>query len=149
MPHSLKRILITPGEPAGIGPDIVIMAAQMKWPAELIVVADPKLLEERAQLLGLPLQLIECDWHEEVSKHQPGQLKIYPVSLKVPVKPGELNADNAQYVIETLTIASYLCKNKTAQALVTGPVHKGIINQSGQHFTGHTEFLAKYCSVEH
>jgi len=146
---STKRILVTPGEPAGIGPDIVIQIAQLPWPVELVAIADPDLLTQRAKQLGLPLRLITGDSGQGQESHQPGSLKIIPVKLNIPAEPGTLNAGNSEYVLRTLEIAADLCKKNMADAVVTGPVHKGIINQANIPFTGHTEFFAHFCQVQH
>ncbi len=138
----IPRIAITPGEPAGIGPDIVIKLAQQSHNAELIVIADPDLLKERAALLQLPLTLNPFDSKKPPEKQAAGTLTIFPVKLHSPVTPGVLNADNAAYVLDTLEKATEGCLNGTFNALVTGPVHKGIINEAGIPFTGHTEWLA-------
>lgn len=144
----IPRIIITPGEPAGIGPDITIKLAQQSWPVELIVVGDPVLLETRAQQLGLPLTLNQCSFSQSAEKQLAGSLKIVPVSLNGPCQPGVLNLENASYVLRCLEIATDYCLEKIAAALVTGPVHKGILNQAGFNFSGHTEFLAQRCGVK-
>lgn len=140
----MKRIIITPGEPAGIGPDITIQLAQLAWDAELIVIADPDLLMQRAHLMNLPLQLLD-DKH--TSTHLPGTLKIIPIELNDHVVPGKLNVSNASYVLKTLEAAAKLCLSHQADAIVTGPVHKGIMNEAGISFTGHTEFFAQCANV--
>ncbi|OGT41017.1 MAG: 4-hydroxythreonine-4-phosphate dehydrogenase PdxA [Gammaproteobacteria bacterium RIFCSPHIGHO2_12_FULL_37_34] len=143
----IPRIIITPGEPAGIGPDITIHIAQLALPAELVVVADPALLQERAKQIDLPLQLLECDFNQIATPHQSGKLKIVPVTLNTQAKAGKLNLNHATYVIQTLETAATLCQQKKAHAIVTGPVHKGILNQAGIAFTGHTEFFANFCGA--
>lgn len=143
----LKRILITPGEPAGIGPDITIQIAQERFHAELVVVADPTLMLERAKRIGRPLKLIECNLDQPLKAHEPGTLQILPVKKDSPTEPGFLNPENAAYVIKTLEIAASLCLQNIAQAIVTGPVQKSVINQAGIPFTGHTEFFANYCHI--
>jgi 4-hydroxythreonine-4-phosphate dehydrogenase len=145
--NTLKRIVLSPGEPAGIGPDIIIQAAQTRWNAELIAVGDPKLFAERAQQLNLPLELIpfELD-HPHV--HTPKTLKLIPVSLNTLCQPGILDIKNAPYVLECLTIATNYCLEKKTDALVTGPIHKAIINDAGILFHGHTEFLAHLCGAK-
>lgn len=144
-----NRIAITPGEPAGIGPDLCIELAQ-RPPADTqcVVVADPILLQERAALLSKPLTLTEFDPNAAAQINAPGELFITPVSLAAKAIAGELSAANGEYVLKTLRTASDLVLNKTLDALVTGPVHKGIINDAGINFTGHTEFLAEYCDVK-
>jgi 4-hydroxythreonine-4-phosphate dehydrogenase len=143
-----KRLVITPGEPAGIGPDITIQMAQQPWDAELVVIADPDLLAKRAKCLDLPLQLQTSDPDLPPGSHTPGSLKIIPVRSSATAEPGSLNTKNADYVIRTLETAASLCMNKKADAIVTGPVHKGVINKAGIAFTGHTEFFAQYCGVQ-
>lgn len=129
---SIPRIALTPGEPAGIGPDIVLQLAQHDLPAQLIIFADPEMLAQRAVQLGLKAD----------------HLHIVPIPVNQPVFAGQLNVANAPYVIETLRQACQACQNHDLDALVTGPVHKGIINQAGIPFTGHTEFLAQQTQVE-
>ena len=142
------RVLITPGEPAGIGPDLAVQIAQEKWPAELVVIADPELLCARAKQLDLPpLNLVTCDLQKPAEPHQPGTLKIIPVALQTPCVTGQLNRDNAAYVMRCLELATDACLNKQAQALVTGPIQKSIMNEAGLPFSGHTEFLAERCGV--
>jgi 4-hydroxythreonine-4-phosphate dehydrogenase len=138
-------IAITPGEPAGIGPDLVVQLAQKNYSAQLVAIADPDLLLHRAKLLNLPLKLNEFIKDQP---HQAGQLFILPEKLPTRVTCGELNPDHADYVLRTLTTATQGCLNHTFNALVTGPVHKGIINQAGIKFSGHTEFLADLCHVK-
>lgn len=139
---SCPRILITPGEPAGIGPDITLMAASRAWPAELIAVCDPDCLRERANALGLSVQLKEWNPGLPALPHQPHTLSVIPVPLAVSCKAGEPNTGNAAAILESLKTATALCLNKKADALVTGPVHKAVLNTADKSFTGHTEFLA-------
>jgi 4-hydroxythreonine-4-phosphate dehydrogenase len=138
----LKRIAITPGEPAGIGPDLVIQFAQQDWPIQLVVVASPDLLINRAQLLDLPLTIEVYDSEKAPVAHQAGKLIVIPVELGAPCIPGQLNVNNGQYVVETLRIASEKNISGEFDAVVTGPVHKGLINQAGIAFSGHTEYFA-------
>lgn len=143
MDKPLHRLVITPGEPAGIGPDITLRIAQQNFNAEIFVIADPDLLAQRAQLLGLDVQLNIFDkLPTDLNKHRAGQLNILPVKLATPCVPGKLNSKNSRYVLDCLNMASQYCLNDEASAMVTGPVHKGIINEAGISFTGHTEFLA-------
>ncbi|HGF0770894.1 MULTISPECIES: 4-hydroxythreonine-4-phosphate dehydrogenase PdxA [Kluyvera] len=135
------RVVITPGEPAGIGPDLAIQLAQRDWPLELVVCADASLLTERAKLLGLPLTLLPYAPEQPAKPQRAGTLTLLPVALHAPVTPGELNVENGRYVVETLARACDGCLNGEFAALVTGPVHKGIINDAGIPFTGHTEFF--------
>jgi len=137
-----KRIAITPGEPAGIGPDLTIVIAQQDWPVELVVVACKKLMQERAEMLGLPLTLIDYDSEKDAKPQKAGTITILPVDMVDVCIPGVLNAENGSYVIETLRIASEKNISGEIDAIVTGPVHKGLINQSGIAFSGHTEYFA-------
>ncbi|GAB4593208.1 4-hydroxy-L-threonine phosphate dehydrogenase [Edwardsiella tarda] len=139
----IRRIVITPGEPAGIGPDLIVLLAQHAWPVELVVCADPVLLLARARLLGAPLTLRDYDPRRPAQAQQPGSLTVLPVPLEGDVVPGMLNVANGQYVVATLARACDGCLNGEFSALVTGPVHKGIINDAGVPFTGHTEFFAE------
>lgn len=139
---TLPIIAITPGEPAGIGPDVLIQAVQKFTPnAILVAIADPQLLNDRAAQLGLALKI-----HLLTSKAPTqlplGELWVQPVSMKDNAYCGALNTNNAAYVLETLTIAATGCLNEQYQAMVTAPVQKSIINDAGYPFTGHTEFLA-------
>lgn len=144
----MRRIFITPGEPAGIGPELVIRLAQKAFDAELVVVADPSLLLHRANEIKEPLELSDIDITQAKSIHLPGKLKIIPVNLAVPAVAGQLEVKNASYVLDTLLTAAGQCLSDPESALVTGPIHKGIINQAGIAFSGHTEFLAKFCKIE-
>lgn len=144
-----KRLLITPGEPSGIGPDVTVHIAQQKWPAELVVIADPDLLLQRARQINLPLKLLECDLTLSPKPQPAKTLSILPVKMSSPASAGILDSSHAQYVLQTLELAASLSLAKKAHALVTGPVHKEMINQSGLAFTGHTEFFAQYCKVPH
>jgi len=137
-----RRIAITPGEPAGIGPDLVITIAQQAWPVELVVVASKTLMIERAQQLQLPLTLIDYDGESAIAPQKAGTLTILNVDLNEPCIAGTLNNSNGGYVVETLRIASEKNISGEFDAVVTGPVHKGLINKSGIAFSGHTEYFA-------
>jgi 4-hydroxythreonine-4-phosphate dehydrogenase len=141
----IPRIVITPGEPAGIGPDIILQAVQRDFTAELIIIADPELLMDRAKQLRTPIQLAFCDLNEAATQHVPGTLKMIPTSLAAACLPGKINSANSTYVMDCLALATDLCLQNKAQALVTGPIHKAAINAAGIPFTGHTEFLAERC----
>lgn len=143
----IPRIVITPGEPAGIGPDIVLQTAGLTFPAELIVIASPELLIERAKQLQIPIQLLSCDLNEAATPHIPGTLKIIPASLATACIPGKINSINSTYVMTCLSLATELCLQNKAHAIVTGPIHKAAINAAGIPFTGHTEFLAERCKI--
>lgn len=136
------RIVFTPGEPAGIGPDLCVQLAQRELDIDLVVVADPQLLIDRSKLLGLPLNIQQFDPAAPYTSKQAGTIQLFPTTLNTKSTPGQLNPDNAEYVLQCLRSATEGCMNGTFHALVTGPVHKGVINDAGLPFTGHTEFLA-------
>jgi 4-hydroxythreonine-4-phosphate dehydrogenase len=136
------RIAVTPGEPAGIGADLVITIAQQGWPVEMVVIASKSLLQERAQELSLPLTLIDYDQNTQATPQPAGTLTVLDVELAEPCIPGTLNSANGAYVVETLRIASEKNISGEFDAIVTGPVHKGLINKAGIAFSGHTEYFA-------
>lgn len=139
----IPRIAVTPGEPAGIGPELVVRLAQHSLdPVELVVVADPDLLRETARLLQLPLNL-EVFAAESPRASGAGKLSVVPTAMRQPSIAGRLNRANAAYVLDTLATATDLCLQQSCDALVTGPVHKGVINDAGIAFSGHTEFFAE------
>ena len=138
----VPRIAITPGEPAGIGPDLCIQLAQQDLPCEIIVIANPQLLEQRARQLGLSLKIKEFDGAMPATEHSAGCLTVLPVELAEPAQCGQLNPANSRYVLKTITKATKGCMDGTFAAMVTGPVHKGVINDAGLPFSGHTEFIA-------
>ena len=146
-PDPVFRLALTPGEPAGIGPDLCAQLAQSPPPGvELIVFCDPELLEQRAAALGLPLRLDPPGADPRPCAR--GELRTAPVKLAAPALPGELNPANSAYVLECLRAAVRHILDGRADALVTGPVHKAVINQAGYPFSGHTEFLAELCGCE-
>ena len=141
--HKL-RIAITAGEPAGIGPDIILtLLQQQQWPVDLVVIADPAVLRERAQQLGINLRLRPYTPDEAQRPCEAGECFILPVACAAPVTTGVLDPANAEYVLQTLRRASAGCMSGEFAAMVTAPLHKGIINDAGIPFTGHTEFLAE------
>ena len=143
------RIAITPGEPAGIGPDLCIAIAQNPpSDVELVIVADPKLLANRAAQLGHPLRLKIFEAATEPAKTKAGELTVLPVQLRSKAAPGVLDKANAEYVLETLRVAAQTVSDGNCDAMVTGPVHKGIINDAGIPFSGHTEYLAEFCNQD-
>ncbi|MCW1253982.1 4-hydroxythreonine-4-phosphate dehydrogenase PdxA, partial [Shewanella baltica] len=139
---STKRIAVTPGEPAGIGPDLVVQLAQQAWPAELVVCADPELLTSRAKRLGLQVTFRPYQPNQAPKPQEAGTLTIAPFKLVTESICGQLDEQNSTYVVETLRYAGEKNMSGEFDAVVTGPVHKGIINQAGISFSGHTEFFA-------
>ena len=138
-----KRLAITAGEPAGIGPDLIIQLAQDSHPDELIAICDPELLYTRARQLDLPIVIEKFNHDEPPTPTLARTIKVFPVQLRHSVTAGELDPLNANYVLETLTIAANGCLNGQFDAMITAPVHKGVINDAGIPFSGHTEFLEK------
>jgi len=136
-------ILVSSGEPAGIGPDISLALASRPFNARVAVIGDPDLLAERARLLDQRVELKECSDLGAVGPHRPGSLNVLPIPLAARATPGVLDTRNAAYVLTMLRRATELCVAGTAQALVTAPVQKSVISQSGVAFSGHTEFLAE------
>jgi 4-hydroxythreonine-4-phosphate dehydrogenase len=137
-----KPLLLTPGEPAGIGPDLAVGFAQQARDIPVVAVCDPELLVQRAALLGLPFEPVAYDSARPTVTRKPGELSILPQQMAVKAIAGSLDTANAPYLLQTLKRAVEGCLNGEFSAMVTGPVHKGIINDSGVAFTGHTEFLA-------
>ena len=130
-------IAFTPGEPSGIGPDIAIIYAQKAKKESLLVYCDPDVLIDRAKKLNLPITL------KESKSKNASELSIYPIKTNNKVFPGRLNPANSNYVLETIKQATKDCLNGNCDGLLTGPINKGVINESGIGFTGHTEFLAQ------
>lgn len=145
---SIKRIALTAGEPAGIGPDLCLHIAHQKQHAQLIAIADPVLLKQRAQQLNIEIELIEADLSQPAQLAAIGQLFYLPVTLTATVKAGQLNSANGRYVLDTLQAALDGCLSDQFDAIVTAPVHKGVINDAGFDFSGHTEFFADGAGVE-
>lgn len=139
----IKRIALTPGEPAGIGPDLAVKIAQQDWPVEIVVISDKNLLINRANMLGLPLTLLPYNPNKPAVAQKAGSLTIKEISLAEDSICGALNEKNGAYVLETLKFACDHNIDSEFSAVVTGPVHKGIINKSGIAFSGHTEFFAQ------
>ncbi|GAC1304104.1 MAG: 4-hydroxythreonine-4-phosphate dehydrogenase PdxA [Steroidobacteraceae bacterium] len=138
----VPRIIVTSGEPAGIGPDICVMLARHEWPAELIVAGDRTLLQETAAALGQPLRIIDYGSSRPAGPSLPGVLTVLDVPTVRPVRAGKLDPDHAAYVLRLLDRACDGCMNGEFAAMVTAPIQKSTIIQAGYPFTGHTEYLA-------
>lgn len=141
----LPRIALTSGEPAGIGPDLTVQLARLEVEAQLVAVGDPAVLEAGAARLGIPLRTVEFSPQTPRAAHTPGVLPVVPIAVTATVQPGRLDTRNAAYVLSTLDAGCDGCLAGTFDAMVTAPVHKGIINDAGLPFTGHTEYLAQRC----
>ena len=120
-------IAVTSGEPAGIGPDICLRLAERTWPARLVILGDRQLMAQRAQGLGV----------------DPDAVEVCHIPLTVACTCGRLDPGNAGYVLRLLDVALAGCRNGEYAAMVTAPVHKGVINDAGMAFSGHTEYLAE------
>ena len=147
MPTIYKRLALSLGDPAGIGIDLVLQLAHKQRDSDWIIFADPDIVQQRAKLLNIPITLDIDPKHLQHPRLErpptPGTLAIIPISCPQPrVKAGQLEVLHAPYVLEALKQATQACQDKLCDALITAPVHKGIINQAGIPFTGHTEFLA-------
>ena len=141
-----QPMLITAGEPAGIGPELAVAAAAGR--TDLVVVADPELLADTAHRLDIPVRIREWQPEQEAGPQGNSTVRCLPVPLGETNIPGRLNPKNADYVLKTLQLAGDSVLRGDAVALVTAPVHKGVINDAGYAFSGHTEFLAALAGVE-
>ncbi len=152
--RAVARLALTPGEPAGIGIDLALLLAQQDLSFECVVIADPDLLQQRASLRQLSIEIDIVSTEQLIDPRQSPvantarQLKVWPVFTAVPVAAGSLNPLNAPYVLRTLDQAVAGCQQELFGAMVTGPVHKGVINDAGIAFTGHTEYLAQLTGGE-
>lgn len=146
MKKTAQRLVITSGEPAGVGPDLCVQLAQQDHAFEIVVIADARLLADRASQLQLPLEIIPFteDATQPRSPHSAGRLLVLDIALITPVTAGQLNSANVPYVLKTIDVAIDGCTRGVFDALVTGPVHKGVINEAGVVFSGHTEYLAEH-----
>lgn len=139
---ALPKIVLTSGEPAGIGPDIILMAAMEAWPAQLLALGDYSLFASRAKQLNLPVLLKPYTSSLLATPHTPGTLSLIDIPNKSPCIPGMLEPANASAVLAQLEMAIEMCRVGECQAMVTAPVNKAVINEACFPFKGHTEFLA-------
>jgi 4-hydroxythreonine-4-phosphate dehydrogenase len=145
----MTRLAYTPGEPAGIGPDLAILLADQHQTSDLIIVADPELLQQRAAELGMPFNAHILEQPSDPLDTSPGMLNILPVPLSKPCSAGKTDAGNASYVLECLDKAISACLKGDCSGMVTGPVNKGVIHNAGFEFHGHTEYIAEKTGAEH
>ena len=143
------RLIITTGEPAGVGPDVVLKTAMSDWPAELVAVGCQHMLTERAQHLGLNVRFMPYTSAADVTAHRAGTLPLIHVPLAEACQPGQLNTANAGAVVAQLELATELCVSGECHAMVTAPVQKSVLNDAGIPFSGHTEFLASVTGNHH
>ena len=143
----LPRIAITSGEPAGIGPDICVLLSQLDIAADITVIGDSEVLKNRAQQLNIALDIVPYQISQGIQLHSKNQLKVLHIPTAKAVTAGILNPSNSIYVLNTLTCAIDGALSHAFDAIVTAPVHKGVINDAGIAFTGHTEFLAEHTNT--
>jgi 4-hydroxythreonine-4-phosphate dehydrogenase len=148
-PLNAKRLVVTTGEPAGIGPDLAIAAARSDWPCELVFTGDPAFLAARAQALGVAIAVAE--WQDGATRapHRAGTMAVLPVPLARPVTAGRPDPANARDVLAQLDVAADGCRDGRFAAMVTAPLQKSAINEAGVPFTGHTEYLAARTGAAH
>jgi len=156
-----KKIIITSGEPAGIGPDLCLQLLELLPNSgehhslnntfkgiDFLVIGDPELFHDRAKQLDKDI-VIHCVQHDEIEKDfPPDKLCVLPINCKTEVSVGELNVSNANYVMAMLDTAIDLCRNNICQAMVTCPIQKSILIEAGFKLQGHTEYLAQKCNVD-
>ena len=135
-------LAVTAGEPAGIGADLCLQLSEQAHAVPFVVLADKQLLQQRAEQLGLVVQLHDYD-PKNITPLAAGHLRVLHIPLAVPAVAGLLNPANSPYVLSLLSRAVQGCQSGEFNAMVTAPVHKGVINDAGIPFTGHTEFLAE------
>jgi len=143
MDQTVARIAITPGEPSGVGPDVVIALACRNWPVEIVAIGDSELLRQRAKMLGVSIEARPFDENDEPVPSRAGRLIVCEEPLIAACTPGHPDPANCAYVLATLERACTGCLHGRFAAMVTGPVHKGLINEAGIPFSGHTEYLAQ------
>ena len=138
-----RRLAITSGEPAGVGPDLCLRLAERDWADELVVLCDRRLLEARAAEIGYQPILRHYDPTQPAQPSRRGELTVCDLPAVARVLSGQLDVANAEYVIRLLDRAIAGCRQGEFAAMVTAPLHKGVINDAGRPFTGHTEYLAE------
>ena len=144
-----RPFVLTPGEPAGIGPDLCLLMSRQAQPQALIAIASLELLEARAKTLQLNIQLLPVSPESWPQQPAPaGSLYVWDTPLRAAATPGQLDPRNGPYVLETLTRAGKGCLTGDFAGMITAPVHKGVINEAGIAFSGHTEFLAELTHTE-
>jgi len=139
----VPRLIVTSGEPAGIGPEICILAAARDWPFELAFAGDPAHFALRAEALGVTIEIRNFDPARPVRPHRAGVLPVVASTLARPAVAGRLDAANARYVLALIDEAVAGCRDGRYAAMVTAPVQKSVINEGGVPFAGHTEYLAE------
>ncbi|MFV5191400.1 4-hydroxythreonine-4-phosphate dehydrogenase PdxA [Acinetobacter courvalinii] len=139
-------LYVTSGEPAGIGPDICLSLAERIDERPLVVLADIEMLQQRANLLGLNVELVA--YQGQTASSLQGQLFVEHVPLAKPVNLGQLDSANAAYVLEQLRRSADYAMSGQSVGVATAPVQKSIINEAGIAFSGHTEFYQEFAGVD-
>ena len=145
----LPRLILTAGEPAGVGPDLCLAVADREWNCELVVASDIELLAQRASALKLNVELSQFDANQPAQRHRRGTLSVRHVPTAHAVRAGALDRANAPHVLGLLDTAIEGCTSDRFDAMVTAPVQKSVINDAGVPFSGHTEYLAERCGGVH
>ena len=141
----MSRIVITLGEPAGIGPDLGVLLAEKHLNKNTIIIGDPDLLSNSAKKLKKRIKLNVLENIHSKAINGKGVINLLPHKLQVKNRPGKLNPKNSPYVVNTIRTAANLCLQGDVSAMVTGPISKSVLNDAGYSISGHTEFLAKIC----
>ena len=143
-----RPIAITPGDPAGVGPDVLLDYAKDNETTEIIAYADPELLETRAKLLGYAIRIEKISDPKNFQQPKKGTLLVHPVNLRSTVQPGVPNPKNSVYVLKCIDNAIDHAMKGKIRAVVTGPINKMLINKSGTSFSGHTEYIASKLNIK-
>jgi 4-hydroxythreonine-4-phosphate dehydrogenase len=143
----LPRLAVTSGEPAGVGPELVVRLAASPLAADLVAISDSGLLRRAARRCGVTLQLEPFDGRP-CNLRATGSLRVLEVPLRAEEIPGQLDPRNAFHVLNTLAQAADGCMDGSFDGVVTAPVQKSVINDAGEHFTGHTELFARRAGCE-
>ena len=141
----MKKIVVTLGEPAGIGPDLGVLLSHKKIYKNIIFIADPSLIYQSANKLNKKIDINIMENISSKTYSNKNLMNLLPVKLCVKNKPGLMNYKNSKYVVNTIELAANLCLDKKVSAMVTGPISKSILNKAGFKISGHTEFLADIC----
>ncbi|MEM7194897.1 MAG: 4-hydroxythreonine-4-phosphate dehydrogenase PdxA [Pseudomonadota bacterium] len=144
----MTHIAISVGEPAGIGPDVTLGALENQVSQDLLLVADADMLETRARMLNMAMDFNRISNPAQFPDQvQEKKINVLHTPLSRESEPGQLDPSNSGYVLECIHRCVSLCQEGKADAMVTAPVHKGIINDAGHAFSGHTELIAALCNV--
>ena len=141
--NPLKPVVVTPGEPGGIGPDLCLKLARQGHSVPWVAACDPMLMQSRRDTLGLDVEIVPWTSDDSLGEHKAGTLHVWPVAKAANETPGVADPANAEYVLSTLREAVRACQSRRFSALVTGPIQKASINKAGIPFSGHTEYLAE------